>query len=128
VPVAFSMIDASGRTFPAMEQLDLLEHMVDTTGLTSELATHLGLTDETSPAIVAHEVARHLSGAWWYQHNTSDQPTAASQRIQELIWAALVDHAAPRSTSDLLGEQGQVIPADDAYASGDDLRLVAMLS
>lgn len=126
-PIAFSMIAADGRTFPALEQIDLLGRLIDTAELAGGLAAQLGIPDESSPAVIAHEVARHLSGAWWYQHNTGDQPTAASLRIQEQIWQALVDHAAPRSTSDLMRDQGLVLDAEAAYASGEELRLSAQL-
>jgi hypothetical protein len=88
----------------------------------------LGPVGSRDPVVVAAELARMLSGQWWYRHNTGDDVTAAAARAQQLLWDALLRHGAPESTSQWLAGRGAVIDAEVAYASGPELRLGAQVS
>jgi len=126
-PVAFSAIAASGRRFAAYEQVDLMAHVLSTTGIAREVAGLLGLGADDPPVEIARELARLLSGQWWYAHNTGDVPMAAAVRAEELVWQALGRHAAPQSTAERLAAEGTVLDVDTVLAAGPELRLGAQV-
>jgi hypothetical protein len=126
-PLAFAAIAASGRTFAAYPQVELLGHVMEATGITGTAAAILGLAADRPAAEVAHEAARLLSGQWWYTHNTGDEPAAASVRLEELLWGAIGAHSAPQSTAERLGAEGAVLDVEVAYALGPELRLGAQV-
>jgi hypothetical protein len=126
-PVAFSAIAASGRRFAAYEQVDLMAHVLSTTGVAGEVAGLLGLDADDPPVEIAHELARLLSGQWWYAHNTGDVPMAVAVRAEELVWQALGRHTAPQSTAERLATEGTVLDVDAVLAAGPELRLGAQI-
>ncbi len=124
-PIAFSAISAVARRFPASEQVEVMAHVLWTTGVAGEVAGVLGLGRDAQPAEVARELARLLSGQWWYAHNTGDARMATAVRAEELVWQALGRHAAPQSTAARLAAEGAVLDADVVFAAGPELRLGA---
>lgn len=126
-PLAFSAVAATGRRFAAHGQVEMTAHVLETTGVLGAVAAVLGLTADDPPVEVARELARLLSGQWWYTHNTGDHPMAAAVRAERLVWEALGGHAAPRSTAERLGAEGAVIAPEVVHAAGPDLRLGARL-
>ena len=126
-PLAFAAIPASGRTFAAYPQVELLGHVLEATGITATAAGILGLEPDRPAAEVAHEAARQLSGQWWYTYNTGDVPAAAAVRLEELLWGAIGAHGAPQSTAERLGAEGAVLDVEVAYALGPELRLGAQV-
>ena len=126
-PVAFSAIAARGRRFAAYDQVDLMAHVLSTTGVAGEVAGLLGLGADDPPAEIARELARLLSGQWWYTHNTHDMPMAAAIRAEELVGQALRSHAAARSTAERLAAEGAVLDLDAVLAAGPELRLGAQI-
>jgi hypothetical protein len=126
-PVAFSAIAAAGRSFPAYDQVDLVAHVLEVTGVLGEAAGLVGLGAGRPPAEIARELARLLSGQWWYSHNTGDEPMLAATRAEELVWAALGSHGAPQSTAERLAAEGAVLDAETVYAAGPELRLGAQV-
>jgi hypothetical protein len=124
-PVAFSAIAARARRFAAYEQVDLMAHVLSTTGVIGEVAGMLGLGADDPPGEIARELARLLSGQRWYAHNTGDMPMAVAVRAEELVWQALGRHAAPQSTAERLAAEGAVLDLDIVLAAGPELRLGA---
>jgi hypothetical protein len=127
MPVAFSAIAARGRRFAAYEQVDLLAHVLSTTGVAGDVAGLLGLGVDDPPAEVARELARLLSGQWWYTHNTHDMPMATATRAEELVVQALRRHAAAQSTAERLAAEGTVLDLETVLAAGPALRLGAQI-
>ncbi|HEY8524527.1 MAG TPA: hypothetical protein VIL48_06170 [Acidimicrobiales bacterium] len=126
-PLAFAAIAATGRRFAAHDQVELMGRVLAETGIVAEVAALVGLDAGRPPAEVGRELARLLSGQWWYSHNTGDEPMATAVRAEELVWAALGRFAAPQSTAERLGAEGALLSADEAYAAGPELRLGAQL-
>jgi hypothetical protein len=126
-PLAFSAIAATGRRFPAYDQVELMAHVLDTTGVLPPVADLVGLGADAPPADVARELARLLSGQWWYAHNTGDAPMAGAVRAEELVWEALGHHGADRSTAQLLAADGSVLDVEVVLAAGPELRLGAQI-
>jgi hypothetical protein len=132
-PLAFAAVAATGRRFDAFEQVAMLAHLIETTGVRSPLEACLpglepaiGGEDPAVPA--AREVVKLLSGQWWYAHNTGDAPMAAANRVQQILWDALGRHFAPESTAGRMAAAGQVLDAESAYDSGPELRLGAQFA
>jgi hypothetical protein len=126
-PLAFAAIAAEGRRFAADDQVGITAHVLRSTGVAAELAALVG-SESDDPREAARDLARLLSGQWWYTHNTQDQPLAVARRVERLVAEALARHGAPRSTADRLGDEGKVLPPDVAYASGPELRLAAQVA
>jgi hypothetical protein len=126
-PLAYSAIAARGRRFAAYDQVDLLAHVLSTTGAAGPVAEVLGLGADGPPDQLAHELVRLLSGQWWYAHNTGDGRTAAAVRAEQLVSEALFRHAAPQSTADRLASEGALLDAGAVLAAGPELRLGAQL-
>jgi hypothetical protein len=126
-PVAFAAIAASGRQFAAYEQIDLTAHVLSATGVAGDVAGLLGLGADAPTVEIAHELARLLSGQWWYAHNTGDMPMGAAVRAEELVWQALGRHTAPQSTAERLAAEGTVLDLDVLLAAGPELRLGAQI-
>jgi hypothetical protein len=126
-PLAHAAIAALDRRFAAYDQVDLLAHVLSTTGASGPVAEVLGLGLDDPPAEVAHELVRLLSGQWWYAHNTGDRRTAAAVRAEGLVGEALARHTAPQSTADRLATEGALLDAGVVLAAGPDLRLGAQI-
>jgi hypothetical protein len=127
-PQAFAAVAAADRRFPAADQVTLLGHVLESTGILDPVASLLGPLDGRQPEVVAAELARMLSGQWWYRHNTGDQVTAAAAQAQQLVWDALLRHGALETTSQWLAARGAVLDSGVAYASGPELRLAAQIT
>lgn len=129
-PLAFAAIAAAGRQFAAFEQVDMLAHVLESTGVVEAVARLLGGLGPAGAdaSMVARESARLLSGQWWYVHNTGDAPMAAASEVQRVVLEALGRHTAARSTSQRFAAEGQILEADVAYACGPELRLGTQLT
>jgi hypothetical protein len=126
-PVAFSAIAARGRRFAGYDQVELMAHVLSSTGIAGEVASLIGAGAGDPPVEIAHELARMLSGQWWYAHNTGDVPMAAAVRAEELVWQAMNRHSAAQSTAERLAAEGTVVDVDVVLAAGPELRLGAQL-
>lgn len=129
-PLAFSAIAASGRQFAAFDQVGMLAHVLESTGVVDAVTGLLGGLEpiEADTSTVAKETAKLLSGQWWYVHNTGDTPLAAAGEVQRIIEEGLGRHAASRSTSQRLAAEGQILDPEVAYACGPELRLGSQLT
>ena len=127
-PVAFAAIAADGRNFGAMDQLDAMSHLIESCELSDELARLLGLDPGAGPGDQARELIRVLSGAWWYVHNTGDEPPRIVRAIQRLVGDAIEHHRAPISTSRHFEAAGRLVDAATAFAADGGSRLAAQLA
>jgi len=126
-PIAFTAITADGRSFTAMDQLEAVSHLIESCDLTGELARLLGLDRRSSPGAGAREVVRVLSGAWWYAHNTGDEPPHVARAVQRVVGGAIERHRAPTSTSRHFATEHRLVDAATAFAAGPASRLAAQL-
>ena len=126
-PLAFSIVPASGRRFPAYEQVELTTHVLVSTGVAGDVADLLGLGAGCEPATVARQWAALVNGQWWYARHTGDGGVTLADRARELVAGALSRHGPGPSTAERMGATGAVLAAEEAYAAGPRLRLGAQV-
>jgi hypothetical protein len=119
-PIALKMISATGRQIPAMTSRELMEHVLNASGMRNQVSAIAGLTDDSA---LAQELAKYLNGQWWYQFHTNDAPIAGYSRILTMINAYLDSGSLETHSRDTLSAAGRLIGIAEAFEPASSLRL-----
>ncbi|MFF0449012.1 hypothetical protein ACFYT4_21825 [Streptomyces sp. NPDC004609] len=114
-PVAYSLLPATGRTLPSMTSREMVDHVMDSTGLRGRISSLTALKNDVG---LAEEVAKYLNGQWWYQFHTGQPPIRGYSQLLELLNSGMSAYSAQSRTLDSLRANGLVLSHKNAYAPG----------
>lgn len=115
-PLAFSTVLASGRSFPEMTAIEMLDHVVAALGLRDLIAEIVG-ANPPEAAIVAS----YLNRNWWRRFH-GGTPSEGYKRILRLVDGAVARHSTTSSTAEVLAGRGLGLSDDEARSPDVALR------
>jgi hypothetical protein len=112
MPLAFETVGARRRVFPAYRPIPMLDHAIESLGLTGHVRELTGIGDHPE---VGAQAMKFLNGQFWYRRNTGERRVESAELLERVIWEALLATAHPTSTAAELRARGAVLDAEAAY-------------
>lgn len=118
-PIGFSAISADDRRIPAMTSRELMEHVLDTSGLRKEVSRIAGLTNDST---LARELSKYLNGQWWYHFHTLEPPISGYTEILALVNNFMDDSSIDAHSHAHLTNLGLTLTNREAYNPNSSMR------
>jgi hypothetical protein len=110
-PLGFASVAATGRRFPSMSPIEMLEHLIESHGITRDLCAITGLGTDG----LAASLMKYLNGQWWYHFNTGDEPIEGYTRVLRLFADVSESGALATSNAANLAAEGKLLTTAQAY-------------
>lgn len=111
-PVAYSTVNVRKRSLPAMDAVEMIDHILDVGGLRTRASDLAHVVEGPS---MTRNVMSFMNKRWWIRFEGREQP---DERYDELIGALNTVVAAnqhPHSSAATMLQRGLALEIDDAY-------------
>lgn len=110
-PLAFETIDADRRSLPEMTPLQMLDHVLDVSGMREPVASIAG---SRSDGELARAVAYYLNRNWWRVF-AGGEPQSGYGRLISMLQSGIAARSLERSTASIMAERGLALTEEEAY-------------
>ncbi len=112
-PIAYSSVDATGRNIPAMDPMQMLDHLARSLGLEEQVRAAAGLDPEGD---LARPLSSFMNDNWWRAFRETEPTDPGYGEVLRLFEARIRDSSLRDSTASRLEARGLTLSTEQAYA------------
>jgi hypothetical protein len=123
-PVAYSTVHVDTRSLPAMDAVQMIDHILDVGDLRPRVSD---LTQVVESSSMTRDVMSFMNKRWWIRFEGHEQPDDRYDQLIGALNAVVAANQHPHSSAATMVQRGLALAADEAYEPDTERTLGAQL-